>query len=69
MKAPCQNCESRTPTCHVACEKYKSYAEYRKEFLEKKRKYYDAENTYIAHVIGTINRNNNRRKEAGKEIG
>ena len=74
-KNPCHGCENRiAPTkteagCHEFCELYKEYSDQCKELLRKKRKYYDAENTYISHVIGTINRNNNRRKEAGKEIG
>ena len=75
MKSPCRGCENRIaptktePGCHEYCELYKEYDKNNKALLKKKREYYDAENTYIQHVMETISRNNGRRKSGGKERG
>ena len=36
MKAPCKDCESRTPECHGKCERYQAFAEKQKKDYQRR---------------------------------
>ena len=46
MKAPCYNCEKRQPYCHVNCETYYEYQQYRSKIYKERNKY---NGTWVIH--------------------
>lgn len=56
-KGPCYECEDRSVGCHSKCEKYKQWAEERREVNAKITKERNIDALVIGHVVGTIRRN------------
>lgn len=51
MNAPCYKCQNRCVTdgynCHMTCEKYLSYQQFRQDVLSRKRADYDIDDYTI----------------------
>ena len=53
MNIPCLDCADRCIGCHATCENYKTWAQDRREWLDKIYKQKNIENKVESHAINT----------------